>query len=118
MNKVQTPVFTFDENSPSFLKFRDELVHLSKDKTDFLITFKASDIEDAVSKPPHFELALEWFPSISAADLFVVAAEILKASGGVWIQTIQDYYDTTFPQWDFKVPVAKLYEIYLKHGGQ
>lgn len=105
-----------DEKSKEFLNFKDKFKHrISKDKKSYYMAETSSSIADtAVAKPPHYEITLELFPNSSLTDFLSIAEEIYN-KGQSYMDEIQDYYDTHYPEYSFQINFVDLYRIYLKH---
>jgi len=105
-----------DEKSKEFIAFKEQFKYrMGKDKKSFYMSETSSSIADtAVAKPPHYEITLALFPKSSLTDFLVIAEEIYN-KGQSYMDEIQDYYDTHYPEYSFQISFVDLYRIYLKH---
>jgi hypothetical protein len=116
MTKKKVKEIEVDEKSPDFIAFVKQFNYrMSKDKKYFYMKVTSSSIADeAVAKPPHYEITLVLFPDSSLAKFLEIAEEIYN-KGQACIDEVQDYYDTHYPEYNFTIKFVDLYRIYLKH---
>lgn len=116
MTKKKLKEMVVDHKSPDFIAFVKQFDYRkSKDKKSFYMEATSSSIADeAVAKPPHYEIALLLFPDSSLTKFLEIAEEIYS-KGQACIDEIQDYYDTHYTEYTFTIKFVDLYRIYLKH---
>lgn len=112
--KLKEP--NIDQESPDFIAFVDQFNYrISKDKKSFYMEATSSSIADeAVAKPPHYEITLVLFPDSSLVKFLEIAEEIYN-KGQACMDEVHDYYDTHYPEYNFTINFVDLYKIYLKH---
>jgi hypothetical protein len=112
--KVKEP--DIDQKSPDFIAFVKQFNYrMNKDKKSFYMEATSSCIADeAVAKPPHYEITLVLFPDSSLTTFLAIAEEIYN-KGQSCMDEIHDYYDTHYPEYSFQITFVDLYRIYLKH---
>lgn len=105
-----------DEKSPEFVAFKKLFNYrASPDKKSFIVTSTSSCISDeVVAEPPHYEIAFVLFPEASAKDMIAFANEVY-AKAQTYLDDVQDFYETHYPEYTFDINFVDLYRIYLKH---
>lgn len=116
MTKKKVKEIEVDEKSADFLAFKALFNYrASSDKKSFVVTSTGSCISDeVVAEPPHYEIAFILFPDASAKDMIDFAKEIY-AKGQSYLDDVQDFYETHYPEYTFDINFVDLYRIYLKH---
>lgn len=116
MTKKKVKEIEVDENSADFLAFKALFNYrASTDKKSFVVTSTGSCITDeVVAEPPHYEIAFVLFPDASAKDMIAFANEVY-ARAQTYLDEVQDFYETHYPEYTFNINFVDLYRIYLKH---
>lgn len=116
MTKKKVKEIEIDEKSPEFVAFKKLFNYrASPDKKSFIVTSTSSCISDeVVAEPPHYEIAFVLFPEASAKDMIAFANEVY-AKAQTYLDDVQDFYETHYPEYTFDINFVDLYRIYLKH---
>lgn len=61
-----------------------------------------------------FKTQYDLFPDVSVSKFMEIAQEIYNKANSD-IETIKDFYDTSYADYSFEIKFVDLYEIYLKH---
>lgn len=112
----KTATSKIDQKSPEYLNFVKQFNYRrSKDKKSFVLTSSGSSIPyEATEKPAHYEITLALFPDVSVSKFMEIAQEIYNKANSD-IDTVKDFYDTSYAVYSFEIKFVDLYEIYLKH---
>ena len=116
MTKKKVKEIEIDEKSSEFVAFKKLFNYrASPDKKSFIVTSTSSCISDeVVAEPPHYEIAFILFPEASAKDMIAFANEVY-AKAQTYLDDVQDFYETHYPEYTFDINFVDLYRIYLKH---